>query len=375
MSPELALASMKAKNVLLNIVAVFFGFLVCLAALEIAARILPVSRGILYSAVNDAHPIQTYEPNRDYVFERGFRFDIVNRGRINNHGFVNDADYDPKATSPLLAVVGDSFIEALMVPFKETMHGRLAAALDGRARVYSFAISGAPLSQYMMYAEYARDLFGPQGLVVNVVANDFDESVKDYVKSPGFHYFEEDAEGAFVLRRGTYEPDSMRRLVARSALARYLQPNLAVIDLPWRRKEPTNRTKRYVANTASETDVKRMRLSRKAVDQFLDELPARAGLPRDSIVLVLDGIRPALYDEGQLAEVRDSYAFFMREYLAEQAAAQGFEVLDMQPRFIARHKKDGVRFEFPTDQHWNGEGHGEAAKAVRESKMFARLFD
>jgi len=49
-------------------------------------------------------------------------------------------------------------------------------------------------------------------------------------------------------------------------------------------------------------------------------------------------------------------------------------VLDMQPVFIARHARDGARFEFPTDKHWNALGHELVAEQVRRTNVFQRLF-
>lgn len=79
------------------------------------------------------------------------------------------------------------------------MHGRLARFAGARGRVYSFASSGSPLSQYLAYAELARDRFRPDALVVVVVGNDFDESLLEYNSAPGFHYLKRDPERKFVL--------------------------------------------------------------------------------------------------------------------------------------------------------------------------------
>ena len=62
--------------------------------------------------------------------------------------------------------------------------------IDNKFKVYSFGFSGAPLSQYLKWAEFSVDKFNVSHLVINVVANDFDESLLKYKQSPGFHYFE-----------------------------------------------------------------------------------------------------------------------------------------------------------------------------------------
>ena len=96
---------------------------------------------------------------------KGWNFSIVNRVHINNAGFVNDRDYEAGETTPLLAVIGDSYVHAPMVSYPDTLHGRLSAAIEGRGRVYSFAASGAPLSQYLVWARHASDIYRPDAMV------------------------------------------------------------------------------------------------------------------------------------------------------------------------------------------------------------------
>ena len=73
-----------------------------------------------------------------------------------------------------------------MMPYAETVQGRLARALAGDFRVYSFAASGAPLSQYLVWARHAVRDYGARGVAINVVVNDFDESHVAYGGTPGF---------------------------------------------------------------------------------------------------------------------------------------------------------------------------------------------
>ena len=80
---------------------------------------------------------------------------MLNHRRVNNAGWVNDQDYEHQDVTPLLAIIGDSYIEAMMVPYEQTVYGRLANTLEGRLRVYSFGASGAPLSQYLIWARHA----------------------------------------------------------------------------------------------------------------------------------------------------------------------------------------------------------------------------
>ena len=70
---------------------------------------------------------------------------MVNEVRTNNFGFINDIRYEENATSPLLAIIGDSYVQAFMVPFKDTIAGRLSGYLGDTARAYSFGVAGSAL--------------------------------------------------------------------------------------------------------------------------------------------------------------------------------------------------------------------------------------
>ena len=131
-----------------NLLLTLGSVLTCLLVLEATLRFLPVSDSLRTQPVNAANPVYHFEPNRDVLRSQGWNFEMVNRVHVNNAGFVNDQDYVADDPRPLLAVVGDSYVEALNVPPSETLHARLARAAGGKARVYSFAASGAPLSQY-----------------------------------------------------------------------------------------------------------------------------------------------------------------------------------------------------------------------------------
>lgn len=316
-----------------------------------------------------------FTPRRAFTFSSGWNFAIVNRGRTNNHGFVHDQDYDSSSHSPLLAVVGDSYVQALMVPFPATLQGRLAACVGERGRVYSFAAAGAPLSQYLAEAELARTDFHPDALVVVVVGNDFDESLLRYKSEPGFHYFQ-DGEQGLTLTRLDYAPSGMRRLIRHSAFARYLFYNLNIVSAltNLRQRSAENAPGRFVGNTPADTGSQRLADSRQAVDEFFTQLPARAGLAPARIVLVVDGLRPELYGGDSTPTGQGSYFERMRGYFLETGSRRGFQMIDMQPRFIARHRGDGARFEFPHDGHWNANGHEEAAAAVAGWSVFGQLF-
>jgi hypothetical protein len=355
---------------LLATLSVAIGLVATLAVLEIVLRFLPVRESLDTLPVNARAPYKRFAPRQEVVFSSGWDFRIVNKVRVNNFGFVNAQDYDPTARSPLLAVVGDSYVEAAMVPYSDSIHGRLASAIGTEGRVYSFGVSGAQLSQYLAYSRYVRDAFRPDGLVIVIVGNDFDESLLEYKVAEGFHFLADDGVGKFRLQLHTHETPLLKSLARRSAFVRYVAYNLNVASLRHR----FQRSKRYVGNVSAEADARRIARSIAAIDYFLDTLPEFSGIAPSNIAIVVDGMRPNLYDEANLKSAQNSYFAQMRSHLLDRGRRLGYVMIDMQPRLIARHARDGARFEWSFDGHWNSVGHEEAAAAVLESGLPRRIF-
>ena len=256
----------------LRVLTVLVGLSLALGCLEAIARILPVHEGTYRLSVTEASPVIHFRPNREFVWSRDWNFSLVNRVKINNFGFVSDFDYDPHEDSPLLAVIGDSFVEAFMVPYRETCAGRLAARLHGTARVYSFGAAYSPLSQYLGYAEYVRDTFRPDGLVIVIIENDYDQSLRKYGLRQGMYQFMERGDGRLVLERTDANFRLRYRLVRASALARYVMLNLGVTRgriQELLRRPFLGENERELARQR-ELERTRVADSRRAVDAFLD---------------------------------------------------------------------------------------------------------
>lgn len=229
--------------------------------------------------VNGGSPIFRFTPNRTATWSEGWNFNIVSKVRVNNDGFVNGQDYDPSSASPLLAIIGDSYVEAGIVPYEETVQGRLAKRIrNGRA--YSFAASGAGLSQYLVWARHARDAYKPAAYIFVIISNDFSESLYHRERSPGFHHFERLPDGKAVLRRVDYNPSLLRRMGRQSALFMYLVTNVKVqqlvsLDL---QKFLGKEDKRWVANIAADAPEEVIADYRWAVDRFMELLPEYTGV-------------------------------------------------------------------------------------------------
>lgn len=361
---------MKIKSAVFALVAMSLGTLFALVSAETVFRLLPVNDGLMAMPVHADAPIFQFSPDRDVTWSRDWNFSIVNRIHVNNAGYVNEQDY-VRDGRPLLAIVGDSYIEAAMVAPGETLHGRTAKAVGDTGRVYSFGASGAPLSQYVMWAREAKEAWGANALVIVVIANDFDESLAEYKSAPGFHYYEQDADGDLELHRQDYRPGGIRRMLRKSALFRYLALNLHALE---RVKALLNtivspaQAQIYVGNTAAAAGTVRLQKSRDAIAAFLRDLQAVGGWKPSEVLFLVDDVRYP--DENE--EIAASYFAKMRNHFMSVSRQQGFGAINLDPHFFARHRSDGSRFEFPTDGHWNGLAHGIAADALIDSAFYSR---
>ena len=362
------------RKVIFILISSFLGLAGILIFLEIVFRFLPVYSFLEVQPLDQAHPILHYAPGRTFTVSERWDLEQVNRGRINNEGFVNDQDYHADAKTPLLAVIGDSFVEGLYVPYQETLQGRLAAHTERNWRVYSFGISGTALSQHLISAEYVRDKYHPRALAMIIVLNDFDQSLFIYGKDPGHYVFKDDKHGSFTIERINFHPSVWRNMLRYSALARYLIFNLRVTA--WRELISSGSTAdRYVLHPDTAGEPERVANSKKAVDFFLTKLPEMSGLGSDHVAFIVDGLRPSLYDDKSVtAAAKATFPGVLRQYFIDAALKNGFSVIDMQQIFTDRHQADGSRFEFSRNYHWNSLAYQVVTEALTASDWFERLW-
>ena len=187
---------------LLRLASTLIGVAVLLAVLELTFWFLPIREATPRLLPSGDDRIARFHPNERWRYSAGWNFFIVNELRTNNAGWVSEIDYVREADRPLLAFVGDSFVQGDHLPWADTCHGRLARRLEEEIRVYSFAINGAPLSQYLAYAEHARDTYRPDALVIPIIDNDFAESFRPYQAARNhaiYFAFEEESDGELML--------------------------------------------------------------------------------------------------------------------------------------------------------------------------------
>jgi hypothetical protein len=350
---------MKLRPLLINGSLTLGSILFLLVLMEVFLRFLPVNEGFNFVEVDKDDPVFRAIPDQDVVSSLHWDFFAAQTLHVNNAGFRNDQDYGRDHGKPLIAVIGDSYVEAIQVPYAETFFGRLEKNLKPKAEVYSFGFSGAPLSQFLIWSQYAQQNFKNDYLAVNIAGGDFAESLSRYKQGPGFHHYAECGETGYCLELVEFSRSRLGAALKHSALARYLVYNLRVLSLSqsgealWSSLFQAAAEPAYVGNVSVDADDQRRRDSELAVDLFLKNIPDLAGLPPERITFVFDG---RLYEQPE-GSFDQSYFGRMRHYFMTRARNLGFGVIDMRPVFSQHYKEHGARFESPRDGHWNALGH------------------
>jgi hypothetical protein len=166
--------------------------------------------------------------NRQGMFTVGKFAQQRGRWSVNNFGWNSPVNYKQKKDGKLrIAVIGDSFIESLMVDNTKTYPSLLRDYSSDSWEVYPFGISGAPLSQYLHMSRYAARLFDPDIFVINIVYNDFDESLSSFKGNPYFKKLDIDSNNKVSeVKPLPYKLAFYEKVLKRSALVRYMYDNL-----------------------------------------------------------------------------------------------------------------------------------------------------
>lgn len=274
---------------------------------------------------------------------------------INNAGWNNEIDYQSIGrTRPLVAIIGDSYVEAFHVDVDKNVAANLRRTLQNSFDVYSFAISGASLADYLHMSRYVRRTFKPDIMIINVVYNDFDESLCAVRSRFGRMCIELTDESIEEKNPQPYPPSQIRRYIATSALVRYLYNNLKAGNLNWFHYLGRG----YSENVNVQSVNEFMPQIERACNYVVQTLAQENG--KSKIMFVIDAPRNDIYS-GQLA---NSKVIWMNKLLRDICAKNSVQYLDLTNQFVSHYEKLGMRFESKWDWHWNELGHEVVAQAV-----------
>lgn len=325
------------------------GMLLVLLAVEGAMRLLPVSTATL-SGYHFHPDIVTYPAHHRFIMATGWDLQRVQRHRSNNFGFLSRHEFEPDPNA--VALIGDSFVEANMLPASERLDSLLEIRLRTR-RVYALGGPGSSLLDYAERVRFAARRFAIKDFVLVIEQGDVKQTL---CGSGNVHGPCLDPDDLRPRIERLPEADAGKRLLRHSAFAQYLVSQLQVnpgrslkrID-PRQWLGPSKRSERSSAAQATtvERDV-------RIVAAFLAHLPRSNG---ERYVLVFDS---PLRQRSDNASHSASTVMFIA-----QARQAGLRVLDTAPIFRAQLDKSNLALHVdPRDTHWNGLANGVVAQAL-----------
>jgi hypothetical protein len=321
-----------------------------LVLLELMFRVLPTSTATRTGYYIDPN-ILTYPPGHSFRTSFGWDLERPQRHHANNFGFVAEHDFvpDPKA----VALIGDSYVEASMLPPSQ----RIAAQLEQRWRgrpVYAFGGPGSSLLDYVERIRFADSKFAIREFVLVLERGDVIQSL---CGSGNVHAACIDA--ATLAPRTERIPNDQRllaNLARQSALAQYLftQLRFSVSALVGKarslfvRKEPAPPRAAPSPQQLERIDA----IVRTFIERLEPYKDRNITLVVGSDLNALKADRPAPPDPA-------------KERLMAAARARGLRVIDTEPIFRTHMAQSPLSLAVsPRDGHWNGLAIGLVADAV-----------
>lgn len=342
-------------------------FTVTIPAMGIFLLILEVGVRVLLP-VSDV-PVTTFKsgignhylPDQQGRFIKGIDSEINAQFRINSAGWNSPHEYTIEAIDDVfrIAVIGDSYVEALQVDYDQSFPYLLEKSLNKSGKcqfeVLSFGHSGANLMQYLSVLKHAVVYYNPDLVVFNLVHNDFQESLEGYSRIDNW---------SVNMLGNSFQPVSptpsemltIKQLISRSALVRYSLINLDLATrLAYLFHRISGDRQRIAANMDIDSNLLNDRSALTGLLHYILQEVQIIAVNRDfQVIFVMDANRDAIY-HNQMPEA--SAIHLLNRVLQTETARLGFPLLDLTNAFQQVWKNSKRPFEWTIDGHWNKEGH------------------
>ncbi len=363
----------KTKGIVKNIFFITLPTLFILfVILEIIFRILPVSDYPKFD-FNAKYALRTFDMN----WKTSGQHSIGNKCRhlsfwsLNNEGWNSDIDYSKTKKKKRIAIIGDSYVEAMQVDTGFAFPQILRKAFKDSVDVYSFGIGGAPLYHYYHMARYVDEHFNPDIFVFNIIHNDFDQSLAAHVNyNREFWTLEEKTTKDsiyFVPLRPIFDrsKDGIKSLVKRSALFRYLNYNVnirAVMAYQKFKKETegSDNSPYFENNTNMSLLIEDAKKINDLMNYVFDDM--NKSFSDKNIIFIMDGPRQFIYENRYL----ESKVPEINSMMEKACQKNNIYFLDLGPLFFDDYSQNKIRFEFEEDYHWNKYGHDFVAHSLQQ---------
>lgn len=152
----------------------FAGIAGLLLLLELLFRLLPVSTSTETGYYTDPL-ILNYPPHHHWTVSTGWDLRNAQQLQSNNFGYAASRDFVHNTNA--VALIGDSFVEASMLPAVDRPGAQLEHALGGTRSVFALGNPGTALLDYAERIRFAQDNFGVRDFVILMEQGDVKQSL------------------------------------------------------------------------------------------------------------------------------------------------------------------------------------------------------
>ena len=339
------------------------GFLVFLIGMELLLRLLPTSTASLTGYYIDPD-ILTYPSGHRWTASTGWDMRNAQRLSANNLGFVSDIDFI--ADRQAVVLVGDSYIEASMLPAASRPGAQLQRQLVDRP-VYAMGSPGTALLDYAERIRYAATRLQAQNFIVLMEPGDVEQSL---CGSGNVHSICLDPVSLTRQRQRLADASAAKKWLRHSALAQYLVSQLKVEPAKlwataFRRDTPhgseseqgtTAHTLPAAPATAADLAAER-RTADRVADEFLRVVHEHA---RGRVMIVVDGQRPPTVQRG-------TSTLAASDWFVRRAREAGLTVVELDGVYVTHRSVSEMSLSVsPSDGHLNALGVALATRAMSD---------
>lgn len=330
---------------------IILGVICAVLFVELALRILPCANLHQSSSEANKYEAKTTPPNQNFLYTKGWMFQIGNRVCTNQAGFYSPTEYVPCPKNDGLAFIGDSLVESIMVDRKKLFHvvlGKMLLEQGVNIGTYSFGRAGNGLADAVNLMRLAKDKFSVKNFIIKIDHQDF---IDDKFFKPGHFYYDLKKDDTAEIK--TRKRQSHLEILRKIAIVRYFIINLelppsaiiAKVRSLMFSKSPIKESVEVKQHTFSDVDKKLLKCFVKDVLVILENDKSK--------VLFLVGAKDA-----QLNEILTSV---------------GFQTLNVSE--CTKSQKSYESSCFYNDPHWNQRGIIRICEGIKTTNFFKGIIE
>lgn len=277
---------------------------------------------------------------------------------INDAGWASSFEYfdGGERTSDLIALYGDSYVVSMNTDYTHHLDVLIKQSLSDEYDVYSFAMGGMMLMQYVKLIEYAERTYNPKIHIIFVNSSDISTSIVNYGRYSYYYQLSIVDSGYVEEIPPIFTESVLKRYLRHSALVRFVRQNRSITAFG-RGRGITDPNANRTDVGASQENTDNESLLRAAASHMFEMI--RTSINEDIVIFVGDAPRSYIYDWKPVIPFKECEII---RHLCD--SLPGFIYLDLIPVYQNAYCEYPIRFNDDDNAHWNEYGNEVVSSAV-----------